>query len=86
MPAALIKLDSPGPVLVKQERVGLNGAEFRFLKFRTMHHRKKKHDMRERLPIGDLTAACSARAAARPTPRPSAGPCARLLSTSCPSS
>ena len=53
--AALIKLDSPGPVFVRQERIGLNGAEFRFLKFRTMHHRKKKDDMRERMPLGDLT-------------------------------
>jgi lipopolysaccharide/colanic/teichoic acid biosynthesis glycosyltransferase len=53
--AALIKLDSPGPVFVRQDRVGLNGRGFRFLKFRTMHHEKKKDDLRERLPVGDLT-------------------------------
>jgi lipopolysaccharide/colanic/teichoic acid biosynthesis glycosyltransferase len=53
--AVLIKLDSPGPVFVRQKRVGLNGAEFRFLKFRTMHHDNKKSDLLERLPLGDLT-------------------------------
>jgi len=34
--ALIIKLDSPGPVFFRQERVGLHGATFRFLKFRTM--------------------------------------------------
>jgi exopolysaccharide biosynthesis polyprenyl glycosylphosphotransferase len=34
--ALLIKLDSPGPVLFIQERVGLNGRRFRMYKFRTM--------------------------------------------------
>lgn len=32
----LIRLDSPGPVLFAQERVGLNKRRFRILKFRTM--------------------------------------------------
>ena len=31
-----IKLDSPGPVLFKQKRVGLNKKHFNILKFRTM--------------------------------------------------
>lgn len=31
-----IKLDSPGPVLFKQKRVGLNKTHFEILKFRTM--------------------------------------------------
>ncbi len=34
--AAAIKLDSPGPVLYIQDRVGTNGRIFRLLKFRTM--------------------------------------------------
>lgn len=34
----LIKLDSPGPVLYKQKRVGQGGTSFSFLKFRTMYH------------------------------------------------
>lgn len=53
--ALLIKLDSPGPVLVKQPRIGLNGREFRFLKFRTMLHRDGPSDLSDRLPTGDLT-------------------------------
>lgn len=35
--AIAIKLDSPGPLLHVQERVGLNGQRFRFYKFRSMH-------------------------------------------------
>ena len=53
--AALIKLESPGPVLIKQDRIGLEGRGFRFLKFRTMHHNRRGSDMAERLPTGDLT-------------------------------
>ncbi len=34
--AAAVKLTSPGPVFFKQERVGLNGKIFPFLKFRSM--------------------------------------------------
>jgi exopolysaccharide biosynthesis polyprenyl glycosylphosphotransferase len=34
--AILIKLDSPGPILFKQERVGFNKRRFKVLKFRTM--------------------------------------------------
>ncbi|MGB7947533.1 MAG: sugar transferase [Candidatus Binatia bacterium] len=34
--ALLIKLDSPGAVFFKQERIGLNKRRFRLLKFRTM--------------------------------------------------
>ena len=34
--ALLVKLDSPGPVLFRQRRVGLNGREFWMYKFRSM--------------------------------------------------
>ena len=36
--AVAIKLDSPGPVLFRQTRVGAHGAEFTVLKLRTMTH------------------------------------------------
>jgi putative colanic acid biosynthesis UDP-glucose lipid carrier transferase len=35
--ALLIKLDSPGPVFFRQERMGWNGKAFRIWKFRTMY-------------------------------------------------
>jgi exopolysaccharide biosynthesis polyprenyl glycosylphosphotransferase len=34
--AALIKIDSPGPALFSQERMGLDGRRFRMIKFRSM--------------------------------------------------
>lgn len=34
--ALAVAVDSPGPVLFRQRRVGLNGREFEILKFRTM--------------------------------------------------
>ncbi len=37
--AIAIKLDSPGPVLFRQRRIGLQGRPFEMLKFRTMQHR-----------------------------------------------
>jgi lipopolysaccharide/colanic/teichoic acid biosynthesis glycosyltransferase len=36
--AVLIKLDSPGPVLFVQQRIGRKGRPFRLYKFRTMSH------------------------------------------------
>jgi exopolysaccharide biosynthesis polyprenyl glycosylphosphotransferase len=35
--ALLVKLDSPGPILFVQERIGKDGLQFPLLKFRTMH-------------------------------------------------
>ena len=38
----LIKLTSKGPILFKQERVGLDGKLFKIIKFRTMHENAEK--------------------------------------------
>jgi lipopolysaccharide/colanic/teichoic acid biosynthesis glycosyltransferase len=43
--AIIIKIDSPGPALFRQDRVTLGGRHFRFFKFRTMYV-----DARERFP------------------------------------
>ena len=45
--ALLIKLDSRGPVFYKQERVGMDGRIFLFLKFRTMHINSDDREHRE---------------------------------------
>ena len=45
--ALLIKLDSRGPVLYKQERVGMDGRIFLFLKFRTMRAGADDREHRE---------------------------------------
>jgi exopolysaccharide biosynthesis polyprenyl glycosylphosphotransferase len=41
--AALIRLDSPGPILYKHRRVGQNGCEFDMFKFRSMYVDSDKH-------------------------------------------
>ncbi|HEY3860178.1 MAG TPA: sugar transferase [Gammaproteobacteria bacterium] len=41
--ALCIRLDSPGPVLFVQERVGLGGRRFKLLKFRSMRNTADKH-------------------------------------------
>src|SRR5262249_28197377 len=41
--AAGVKLTSHGPVLYRQERMGLDGQRFRMLKFRTMHAGAEAH-------------------------------------------
>jgi exopolysaccharide biosynthesis polyprenyl glycosylphosphotransferase len=45
--ALRVRLDSPGPVLFRQRRVGLNGNQFTMLKFRTM--REDAEEFREEL-------------------------------------
>jgi lipopolysaccharide/colanic/teichoic acid biosynthesis glycosyltransferase len=45
-----IKIDSPGPIFFRQERVGRGGAPFQILKLRTMHLNAEAEG---RLSIGD---------------------------------
>jgi lipopolysaccharide/colanic/teichoic acid biosynthesis glycosyltransferase len=51
-----IKVDSPGPVLFRQRRVGLDGNEFEIVKFRTMVHDAEdlKDGLRDGSQIGSL--------------------------------
>ncbi len=46
MAAAAVWLDSPGPVLFRQQRVGRGGRHFVMLKFRTMLHRPSEPGLR----------------------------------------
>lgn len=50
--AAMIKLDSPGPVFFRQTRVGFNGRPFRIFKFRTMRTIEDGDEIRQ-ATIGD---------------------------------
>jgi len=44
--ALLIKFDSPGPALFRQQRVGYRGRPFEVVKFRTMVHGRSEEDAR----------------------------------------
>ncbi len=50
--AAAIKMDSPGPVFFRQERLGKDGKPFHILKFRTMITDAEKRRTAVRLPAG----------------------------------
>ena len=60
-----IRLTSPGPVIYRAPRIGLNGRPFTMLKFRTMHHQSgsrrgaitASHDARV-FPVGALLRRC----------------------------
>jgi lipopolysaccharide/colanic/teichoic acid biosynthesis glycosyltransferase len=55
--AVAVKLDSPGPVLFRQIRLGIGGRPFTVLKFRTMHlsadERRHQDHIRELLQTGE---------------------------------
>lgn len=51
--AALIKLDSPGPVLFRQRRDGFNNAHIDVIKFRTMYHHLRDPDADRQATRGD---------------------------------
>jgi len=50
----LIKLDSKGPVIFKQARVGKNGRKFAFYKFRTMSHGSTKEESAREKQVEDF--------------------------------
>jgi len=54
--AAAIKLDSPGPILFPQERVGKNWQRFTLFKFRTMYEdaEQRKAELQAAYNVGDL--------------------------------
>lgn len=52
--ALVIRLDSPGPALFRQERLGQDQGEFTIFKFRTMHHRTRLDQMREAVVESDV--------------------------------
>ena len=51
--ALAIRLDSPGPVLFRQRRIGFNGRPFDVLKFRTMYHEAADPTVRCQVREGD---------------------------------
>lgn len=54
--AAAVRLDSPGPVFFRQERVGRHRAPFEVVKFRTMAHRERIDQHAERVVEGGADA------------------------------
>jgi exopolysaccharide biosynthesis polyprenyl glycosylphosphotransferase len=51
--AWLIKFDSPGPIMYRQERVGLRGRTFTLYKFRSMHQNAEEEGSPQWATIGD---------------------------------
>lgn len=45
--AIMVRIDSPGPALFRQTRIGLNGQPFTMIKFRTMQHGNDASQHRE---------------------------------------
>lgn len=53
MVAVAIKLDSPGPILFRQHRLGFNGRGFKICKFRTMSTLEDGHSAVQARPVDD---------------------------------
>ncbi|MGV3499062.1 MAG: sugar transferase [Hydrogenophaga sp.] len=51
--ALAIRLDSPGPILFRQPRLGLNNKEFNVLKFRSMYVERSDLEAREQTKRND---------------------------------
>ena len=51
----LIKIESPGPVIFKQKRLGFAGVEFEILKLRSMYLDAEKHGVYERFGDNRVT-------------------------------
>jgi Undecaprenyl-phosphate glucose phosphotransferase len=51
--ALAIKLDTPGPVIFRQKRLGFNNKVFEILKFRTMHDRREDETKTVQARAGD---------------------------------
>jgi exopolysaccharide biosynthesis polyprenyl glycosylphosphotransferase len=56
--AIAIKLDSDGPVLFRQRRIGLHGHAFEVLKFRTMHHQAAEYGLLRQTCRNDPRVTC----------------------------
>jgi exopolysaccharide biosynthesis polyprenyl glycosylphosphotransferase len=54
--ALLIRLESPGPIFFRQERIGENGRRFKMVKFRSMYQdaEKRWHEVARRDAAGNL--------------------------------
>lgn len=51
--AIAIRIDSPGPVLFRQLRVGYGNRPFEIFKFRSLHHVATDHDGKRSVSLGD---------------------------------
>ncbi len=51
--ALAVRLDSPGPILFRQRRIGLNDQPFEMLKFRTMRHEMADPEVARQVTPGD---------------------------------
>jgi lipopolysaccharide/colanic/teichoic acid biosynthesis glycosyltransferase len=83
--ALLVRLDSPGPALFRQRRIGKDGRRFTVLKFRTMHHNADDRPHREaieRAANGQRTALANGKHVFKPADDPRVTRLGRFLRAS----